>query len=83
MTDYDASVLVINKVIEHDLIKIPEKSKLCSEVIYFQKHYYKIYCEGNMSRGRLELRLWAFCEDPTIEVVELCLDSLLLAEILR
>jgi hypothetical protein len=67
MSDYDASVLVVNKVIEQDLIKIPEKSKLCSEVIYYQQHYYKVYCEGSMTR-RFEIRLWAFCEDATIEV---------------
>ena len=82
MSDYDASVLVVNKVIEQDLIKIPEKSKLCSEVIYYQQHYYKVYCEGSMTR-RFEIRLWAFCEDATIEVQEVRLDSILLAEILR
>ena len=51
--EFDASELLRRRVIEEDILRgnNTSRSKLCSKIIYFDSHYYKAYCEGNVAES--------------------------------
>ena len=41
--------------------------KVVSQVIYCDGIYYKMYCQGSISKDqKMLLRFWGLCEDPRI-----------------
>jgi hypothetical protein len=65
---YDASILLLNDQLIQQL-KIP---RVVSQIIYSDGLYYKMYCEGSLSRDLKQplFRVFGLCEDPRIQVHE-------------